>query len=94
MRRSDKSLRVSQNNKALKPHALQYNQVICLRVSQNNKALKQSYSPYQERTGLRVSQNNKALKPQIRLKAARWLAVILFCAFILALFFYIFNYFA
>ena len=43
---------------------------------------------------LRVFQNNKALKPQMRPKAARWLAVILFCAFILALFFYIFNYFA
>ena len=52
------------------------------------------YGDIDDFAGLRVFQNNKALKPQIRPKAARWLAVILFYAFILALFFYIFNYFA
>ena len=87
-------LRVFQNNKALKLLYLQGGLTFRLRVFQNNKALKLIHQPITVRSSLRVFQNNKALKPQIRLKAARWLAVILFYAFILALFIYIFNYFA
>ena len=72
------SLRVLQNNKALKHAFRNLNSEQCLRVLQNNKALKPSLHTPSFFVSLRVLQNNKALKPQIRLKTACRRTVILF----------------
>ena len=65
--RTRSSLRVLQNNKALKHKSHTRTVPFCLRVLQNNKALKRIQYIVLSRCRLRVLQNNKALK----LKAQR-----------------------
>ena len=73
------SLRILQNNKALKPSAPLLSKDFSLRILQNNKALKQAAEVKMSLDSLRILQNNKALKPQIRAKAHA--AARLFCKY-------------
>ena len=61
------SLRVFQNNKALKLSSPVHLEAVGLRVFQNNKALKRNQLENVLRSSLRVFQNNKALKLPNRL---------------------------
>ena len=73
------SLRILQNNKALKQEEQHLSVQKSLRILQNNKALKLWRIDFYFDVGLRILQNNKALKPQIRAKAHA--AARLFCKY-------------